>query len=263
MLAASIIRFSQQQRTAQLQQDLRRFVKPLLTKGVLTAAAAADNQTRTAVTRRCPVCNDDVLRDPARLDCHISFHHQSIGELCTSQAGPLARYNAQETRAACASSLRTDVVLILDLANLELSGVLSHDLLSGTARESPLGVFFSKYSVTCVLTHELVVPIASALAPTAFATLVDYHSDSQLFTLFVSNGLDKGDFATGTFLQSLLSMPGADGTVFLMTNDAEQRTSLQLLHDARRLRTLPLAKTAHQLGVVLDEGLSREFLMEK
>jgi hypothetical protein len=203
------------------------------------------------------VCNDETLRDPGNLDIHISLHHQNIEELCTSQVGPLARYNMRETRSACTSSMKTDVVLVLDLANMELAGL---DFLSVGTSNSPLGSFFSKYSVTCVLTHELIVPIAPAIAPDLFARLVTYHPDSSIFTLFVSNGLDKGDLATGLLLQSLLSAPGVDGKIFVMTNDGNQRISLQLLHDRKRICMLSFPRSPFGWGLILNDEMDKDIL---
>lgn len=256
MLRCSIIRYTSNQHQTQLHRDLQRFVLPL---AKLQGRHALTDKFTQRYQRRCPVCNDDQLRDPDSLDRHISFHHQNAADLCATQA-PLARYNEVETQKACASSFHTDVVLILDLANLELSNVPRHEVIGSACRTSPLGTFFSKYSVTCVITHELVVPIGPAAAPDLFAKLVTYHPNSNVFTLFVSNGVDKGDLCTGTFLQSLLSSPGVDGRVLVMTNDGGQRCSLQLLHDGKRIRTVSFPRSPYSWGLALEDEMIRDLV---
>ncbi|CUG93078.1 Hypothetical protein, putative [Bodo saltans] len=256
MFAASVFRYCQQQKSAQLRKDLSRFVKPLAKFRHTIPTTSVESSVR--YHRRCPVCNDDTLRDPANLDCHISLNHQSIEELCTSQVGPLAQYNMREVKSVCESSMNTDVVLVLDLANIELAAL---DYVSVT-RDSPLVDFFSRYSVTCVLTHELMLPIAPAVAPDLFARLVTHRANSRIFTLFVSNGLDKGDHVTGALLQSLLAAPGVDGKILVMTNDGNQRLCLQLLHDRKRVSMLSFPRSPYGWGLILNDEMEREAVGE-
>lgn len=237
-------------RQAQALSDMKEFVAPLsmLTSSSIGSSAANDARLQYV----CPFCNDGVRRAPDATDRHVAFSHQLRGASQTD----FFYYNKQTLESAADSSVKTDVTLVVDLANLELA--YSTNDFETLSHSSQLKQLFALHSVTCLVTHEIMIPF-DASAQKALSCLIQQHPGSQFFTQFACDGMDSGDKASAAAILHFLSHRRVDSKVVLLSKDWGQRMSLQHLFDPRRVEVINLPKSVAHWRAVLEDAFVKRF----
>lgn len=230
---------------------------PFCFREALRGSAAQRSSTSSPETRtlECELRRAVLDGLPTRLGVELSRHFLFAHQLAGHSAKDFTDYNDTVLTARILPHTRTtDVLLILDLANVEL--IFSLADAENLLLQRNVVALFKTYRVTCVATHELMIPLGTSVIPAVFSKLLSQNPNSAFFTLFAADGLDSGDLTTAGAIQRVLRDPAFSSPIVVLSRDWSQRQSLQHVFDASAVQVVSLPKNAYAWASVLEDAFS-------